>query len=220
MPTGTFAALWTAPLQLPVPQYLHRQQFMAALLRDVGLAKHFSGSIGAGSQQMLLTAASPPGSLRDLQQAAVLAAMAAASMQDPVMRLDAAPVRSLIALIVLRTHTPDIYQALTAGKIDAIGAAVELSKAWPSAPAPAQGFDPEQLDDAKRHVEAQLVVMGTDPTRRSPDPEDFMERYRQAGGDETTGTAVQAQIAGWAESPLARTGSIAMIAETIELFAQ
>ena len=31
-------------VQLSVPQYLHRQGFLAALLRDVGLAKHFFDS--------------------------------------------------------------------------------------------------------------------------------------------------------------------------------
>ena len=169
---------------------------------------------------MLLTVASPPGSLRDLQQAAVLAAMSAASMRDPDGRLDAVSVRSLVALIVLRTHAPDVCEALTAGKIGAIGAAVELSEAWPSAASPTPQFDAEQLDDTKRQVEAQLVMMEADSTRRSTDLEDFMERYRQAGGDETIGTSVKAQIAQLAKGPLARAGSIAKIADRIELFAQ
>ena len=33
-------------VQLSVPQYLHRQGFLAALLRDMGLAKHFFDSSG------------------------------------------------------------------------------------------------------------------------------------------------------------------------------
>ena len=169
---------------------------------------------------MLLTAASPPGSLRDMQQAAVLAAMAAASMRDPVGRLDAVSVRSLVALIVLRTHAPDVYEALTAGKVGAIGAAVELSEAWPSAASPTPQFDAEQLDDTKRQVEAQLVMMELDPRMRSKVLEDFMEKYTAAGGDETTGTSVQAQIASWNKSPLMDVPSISMIAQKIELFAQ
>ena len=188
-------------VQLPVPQHLHRQGFLAHLLRDVGLARHLSGSIGAGTQQMLLTVASPPGSLRDLQQAAVLAAMSAASMQDPSSR-------------------PDIYEALTAGKVGAIGAAVELSRTWPSAPAAAQGFDVGHLDDAKRLVEAELVIMEADSTRRSRVLEDFKPRYMAAGGDETIGTYVQAQLVRWSKDPFSRAGSIAMIADRIELFAQ
>ena len=207
-------------VKLPVPQYLHRQEFMARLLRDVGLAGHLSGSIGAGTQQMLLTVASPPGSLRDLQQAAVLAAMSAASMRDPQGRLDPASARSLIALVVLRIHAPDVYEALTAGKIGAIEAAAELSKAWPSAPSAARGFDAGQLDDTKRLVEAQLVIMEADSTRRNRTVEDFMPRYMAAGGDETTGTYVQAQIERWSKDSFTRADSIAMIADRIELFAQ
>lgn len=206
-------------VQLPVPQYLHRQEFLAHLLRDVGLAEHLRGSIGARTQQMLLTVASPPGSLRDLQQAAVLAAMSAASMLDS-RGLDPVCARSLIALIVLRTHAPDTYEALTAGKVGAVEAAAELSRAWPSAPTPAQGFDTEQLDDAKRLVEVQLVIMEADSTPRSRATADFMPRYMAAGGDETTGTYVQAQIEHWSKDPTGRAGSIAMIADRIELFAQ
>ncbi len=207
-------------VHLPVPQYLHRREFLAHLLRDVGLAKHLRGSIGALTQQMLLTVASPPGSLRDLQQAAVLATMSATSMQDPRGWLDPMRARSLIALIVLRTHAPDTYEALTADKVGAVEAAVELSKAWPSAPAPAQGFDAEQLDDAKRLVEVQLVIMEADSTQRNRVLEDFMPRYMAAGGDETTGTYVHAQIERWSKDPTGRAGSIAMIADRIELFAQ
>ena len=107
---------------------------------DVGLAEHLSRQAGLEVQQMLLTVASPPGSLRDAQQAAVLAAMARTSMPDTG-RLGAMSVRSLIASIVLRTHTPEVYEELTAGKTDGVGAAVKLSKAWPSAPSPGQPFD-------------------------------------------------------------------------------
>ena len=207
-------------VQLPVPQHLHRQGFLAHLLHDVGLAKHLSGPIGAGTQQMLLTVASPPGSLRDLQQAVVLVAMATASMLDPSGRLDPVHARSLIALIVLRTQAPDTYEVLTGGKVGAIEAAVELSRAWPSAPAAAQGFDAGQPDDAKRLVEAELVMMGAVSARRSRFLEDFMPTYTAAGGDETIGTYVQAQLERWSKDPLARAGSIAMIADRIELFAQ
>ena len=52
-----------------------------------------------GTAEMLLTLTSPPGGVRDLQQAAVLAAMAAASMKDPSGRVSLMSVRSLIACI-------------------------------------------------------------------------------------------------------------------------
>lgn len=206
-------------VQLPVPQYLNRQEFLAHLLRDVGLAKHLRGSIGARTQQMLLTVASPPGGLRDLQQAAVLATMSAASMLDP-RGLDPMFARSLIALIVLRTHAPETYEALAAGKVGAVEAAAELSRAWPSAPVSAQGFDTGQLDDAKRLVEVQLVIMESDSTQPSRVLEDFMPRYMAAGGDEMIGTHMQAQIERWSKNPNGRAGSIAMIADRIELFDQ
>lgn len=207
-------------VQLPVPQHLHRQEFLAHLLTEVGLAEHLRGSIGARAQQMLLTVASPPGSLRDLQQAAVLAAMSAASMRDPRGWLDPVSARSLIALIVLRSHAPDTYEALIAGRVGAVEAAVALSRAWPSAPAPAQGFDAGQLDEAKRLVEAQLVIMEADSTQSSSVLEEFMPRYLAAEGDETIGTYVQAQLERWSRDLRGRAGSIAMIADRIELFAQ
>ena len=62
--------------------------------------------------------------------------------------------------------------------------------------------------------------MEADSTQRSRVLEDFMPRYMAAGGDETTGTYVQAQIERWSKDPTGRAGSIAMIADRIERFAQ
>ena len=133
-------------------------------------------------------------------------------------------VRSLIALIVLRLHATDIYEALTASEIGAVEAAVKLSKAWPSAPASAQSYGATQLDQAKRRIEAQMIMMEPDPTghlRPSMDSlEPFMDTYTAAGGDETTGTLVRSEIERWSQSINVSVPSITAMVEIIELFAQ
>ena len=122
--------------------------------------------------------------------------------------------------LVVCVDTPEVYESLTAGKTDGIGAAVKLSKAWPSAPSPGQPCDAGELDYAKRQVEAQLVMMAADPAKRLGVPADFMESYEAAGGDETTGAVVKAEIERWASDPQTRVPSLSVVAESIELFAQ
>ena len=95
-------------------------------------------------------------------------------------------------------------KALTASKVGAIEAAVELSRVWPSAPAAAQGLDAGQLDDAKRLVETQLVIMEADSTTGSRPIEDLMPGHMAAGGDEMIGASVQAQLERWSNDPFAR----------------
>ena len=117
----------------------------------------------------------------------------------------------------LRIHATDVYEALTS---DAIEAAVMLSKSWPSAPASAQSHNATQLDDAKRRVEAHLVMMESDPAGHISVPVDFMDRYKTAGGVETTGAIIHEEIGRWAQRARDRVPSVAMMAENIELFAQ
>ena len=207
-------------VQLPTPRHLDLQQFLDRLVVDVGLAAQLSRQARPDVQDMLVTVASPPGSLRDVQQAAVLAAMAGASIRGPSELLSAMEARSLVALIALRTHTPEVYEALTSGKTDGVAAVVRLSRAWPSAPSPGQPYDIEQLNHAKRHTEAQIVMMDTDPTKRLSVPEDFIERFTAAGGEEATGYMVAKEIERWASNPSRRAPSLSAIAQRIELFAQ
>ena len=207
-------------VQLPAPRHLDLQQFLDRLVVDVGLAAHLSRQARLEVQEMLVTVASPPGSLRDVQQAAVLATMAGASIRGPSELLSAMEARSLVALIALRTHTPEVYEELTSGKTDGVAAAARLSRAWPSAPSPGQPYDIEQLNHAKRHAEAQIVMMGADPAKLLSVPEDFIERFTTAGGEEATGNMVAKEIERWASNPTVRVPSLLAIAERIELFAQ
>ena len=212
-------------IRLPQPGHTNIHAFLNGVLADAGLTEYVNERYSMGSADMLLAAASPPGGLRDLQQAAVLTAMALAALNQPGQRVSAMGVRSLIALIVLRIHATDIYEALTAGETGAVDAAVRLSKSWPSA---AQSYGATQLDAAKRRIEAQLIMMAPDPTGHLRVPMNFMETfletfvdtYTTAGGDETTGTRVRDEIERWATVVGESVPSITTMAETIELFAQ
>ena len=207
-------------IQLPAPRHLELQQFLGRLVVDVGLAAHLSRQAKLDVQEMLVTVASPPGSLRDVQQAAVLAAMAGASIRGPADFLSAMEARSLVALIALRTHTPEAYEELTSGKTDGVAAVARLSRAWPSDSSLGQSYDTEQLNRAKRHAEAQIVMMATDPTKHPSVPENFMDRFTAAGGEEATGNLAVKEIKRWASDPLARVPSLSAMAQSIELFAQ
>lgn len=207
-------------VQLPAPRQLELQQFLDRLVVDVGFASHLSRQARPEVQQMLVTVASPPGSLRDVQQAAVLAAMAGASFRHPDEFLSAMAAESLVALIALRTHAPEAYEELTSGKTDGVAAVARLSRAWPSDSSPGQPYGTEQLNHAKRHAEALIVMMGADPTKRPRVPEDFIDRFTAAGGEEATGNLVAKEIQRWASDPLARVPSLSAIAQSIELFAQ
>ncbi len=206
-------------IRLPQPGHIHTQTFLRSVLADVGLVERVNERFSSGSTGMLLTAASPPGGLRDIQQAAVLAAMAIAALETPNQRISPMAVRCLIALIVLRIHAPDTYEALTASDTDTIDAAVKLSKSWPSPPVSSQSHNARELDDNKRRVEAHLAMMEPDLTRRLSVAGDFMDRYIAAGGDETTGAVVHGEIGHWAQRG-SEVPSIAAMVEIIELFAQ
>lgn len=207
-------------VKLPAPRQLELQQFLGRLVVDVGLAAQLGREARLDVQQMLITVVSPPGSLRDVQQAAVLAAMAGASIRRPDELLSAMVARSLVALIALRTHTPETYEELTSGKTDGVAAVARLSRAWPSVPSPRQPYDTEQLNHAKRHAEALIVMMATDPTKHPSVPENFIDRFTAAGGEEATGNLVAEEIKRWASNPSRRTPSLSAIAQSIELFAQ
>ena len=211
-------------IRLPQPGHTNIHGFLSRVLADAGLTEYVNERYSIGSTDMLLTAASPPGGLRDLQQAAVLTAMAIAALNQPGQKVSPMGVRSLIALIVLRIHATDIYEALTSGEIGAVDAAVKLSKAWPSAPTSTQTYGATQLDQAKRCIEAQLIMMESGSTghlRASVDSLDqFMDTYTAAGGDETTGTLVRSEIERWANAVNVSVPPITAMAEIIELFAQ
>lgn len=207
-------------VQLPAPRHLDLQRFLGRVVVDAGLAVQLSRQVRPEVELMLFAVASPPGSLRDVQQAAVLAAMAGASIRGRDEFLSAMAARSLVALIALRTHAPAVYEELTSGKTDAVAAVARLSRAWPSDPSSGQSFDTEQLNHAKRHAEALIVMMGKDPTKRLSVPESFIERFTAAGGEEATGNMVAAEIKRWASDPSVRVPSLSTIAQSIELFAQ
>lgn len=207
-------------VQLPAPRQLELQQFLGRLVVDVGFVAHLSKQARLDVQEMLVTVASPPGSLRDVQQAAVLAAMAGASLGGPNELLSSMAARSLVALIALRTHAPEAYEELTSGKTDGVAAVARLSRAWPSDSSPGQPYDIEQLNHAKRHAEALIVMMDRGPTKRPSVPEDFIDRFTAAGGEEVIGNLVAKEIERWASDPIARVPSLSAIAQSIELFAQ
>ena len=211
-------------IRLPQPGHTDIRAFLNEVLADAGLAEYVNERYSIASTDMLLTAASPPGGLRDLQQAAVLATMAAAALNTPGRRISPMAVRSLIALIVLRIHATDVYEALTVGEIGAVEAAVKLSKVWPSAPASAQSHGAKKLDAAKRSIEAQLIMMEPDTTGHMRALTAFLEAptdpFIAAGGDKTTGTLVRAEIERWSRDFGLSVPSITEMAETIELFAQ
>ena len=207
-------------VQLPAPRHFDLQQFLGRLMADVGLAAQISRQARPEVQEMLFAVASPPGSLRDVQQAAVLAAMAGAAIRGRDEFLSAMAARSLVALIALRIHAPEVYEELTSGKTNAVAAIARLSGAWPSDPSLGQSFDTERLNHAKRHAEALIVMMGKDPTERLSVPVGFIERYTAAGGEATTGNMVAAEIKRWASDPSVRVPSLSTIAQSIELFAQ
>ena len=206
-------------IRLPQPGHINMQAFLRSVVAEAGLIERVNERFSLGSTGMLLTAASPPGGLRDLQQATVLAAMAIAALETPKQRISAMAVRCLIALIVLRIHATETYEALTAGETDTINAAVELSKSWPSPPASTQSHRATEPDDAKRRVEAHLAMMEPGLTGRVSVPVGFMDRYIAAGGDETTGAVVHEEINYWAQRGN-EVPSIAAMVEIIELFAQ
>lgn len=206
-------------IRLPQPGHFHTQQFLRSVVAEVGLVERVNERFSFGSTGMLLAAASPPGGLRDLQQAAVLAAMAIAALETPKQRVAPMGVRCLIALIVLRIHATDTYEALAAGETDTIDAAIRLSRSWPSPPVASQSHGVRGLDDAKRRVEAHLVMMEPDLAGRLSVPVDFMDRFIAAGGDEKTGGVVHEEIGRWAQRG-SEVPSIAAMVKIIELFAQ
>ena len=143
---------------LPVPDEEDLSSFLTLMLETSGLVSHFR-SDGYERPMLEMVADLPGCSLRDVQQAVHLAAVAVASIEpssgflpDPsAMKRQAA-----VALVVLRILDNKAYQRLCRGDIDAFSAVAAMNAALEEDPKWSEG--PKASDMARTQVEALLLL--------------------------------------------------------------